>query len=223
MTATSPPPAPRLRAPSWRDPKLVVGLLLVLTSVVVGGRVVADADRTVAVWAARSTLASGDPVGPDAVTAVRVRLDDAVARYLPADQPVPSGLVALRTFGPGELVPAGAVGDAAAMTRTPLGLPHEGPLPTGLVRGARVDVWITPPADPGAAAGAVAAASGPVRLAQRVEVVEVSAPDGAFSAGAGTTVQVLLSEDEVAAALTARAGGADVALLLVPGTTPSAR
>ena len=233
MTATPSPPAPRLRAPSWRDPKLVLGLLLVLTSVVVGGRVVAAADRTVAVWAARSTLASGDAVEPAVLTAVRVRLDDAVARYLPADEPVPSGLVALRTLGPGELVPAGAVGDAAALERTPLGLPHEGPLPTGLVKGARVDVWITPPAEAGAAAATatagtaggagVTAVRGPVRLAQRVEVAEVSAPDGAFSAGAGTTVQVFLSEDEVAAALAARAGGSDVALLLVPGTTPAAR
>lgn len=188
MTATTPPPAQRLRAPSWRDPKLVVGLLLVLTSVVVGGRVVAAADRTVAVWAARSTLASGDAVGPGALTAVRVRLDDAVARYLPADEPVPGGLVALRTLGPGELVPVGAVGDAAALERTPLGLPYEGPLPTGLVKGARVDVWITPPADPSAGTGAAEApgataggpaaptARGPVRLAQRVEVAEVSAP-----------------------------------------------
>ena len=214
----------RLRAPSWRDPKLLVGLLLVLVPVVAGGRLVAAADDSVAVWAARETLASGDVVAPGALTAVRVRLDDAVAPYLTADAPLPEGLVALRTLGPGELVPASAVGRAEELARSPLGLPYEGQLPSGLVKGSRVDVWVTPSLSAGGAAGAAGGPDGaPRRLASRVEVAEVSTDDGALTAGAPTTVQVHLSEEEVALALAARAADADIALLLVPGTTPGGR
>lgn len=221
MSASPPAPAPRLRAPSWRDPKLAVGVALVLTSVVLGGRVVAAADDTVAVWAARGTLATGDAVGPGALTAVRVRLDEAVTAYLPAAQPVPAGLVALRTVGDGELVPASAVGEASLLERTPLGLPHEGALPTGLVKGARVDVWLVPA--PGPAAGGAPGAGAAVQLAERVEVAEVSTPDGALTGAAGATVQVHLTDEQVARALAARAAGDEVALLLVPGTTPPTR
>lgn len=215
--------AARLRAPSWRDPKLLLGLLLVLVPVVAGGRLVAAADDSVAVWAARETLASGDVVAPGALTAVRVRLDDAVAPYLSAEQPLPEDLVALRTLGPGELVPASAVGRADELARSPLGLPYEGQLPSGLVKGSRVDVWVTPSATAGAGGAAGGVDGAPRRLASRVEVAEVSADDGALTAGAPTTVQVHLSEEEVALALAARAADADIALLLVPGTTPGGR
>ncbi len=208
--------AARVRAPSWRDPRLLVGLLLVLVPVVAGGRLVAATDETVAVWAARETLASGDAIAPGALSAVRVHLDDAVAPYLSADQPLPDGLVALRTLGPGELVPTAAVGRADELTRLPLGLPYEGQLPSGLVKGSRVDVWITP-----AAVAGEPADGSPRQLASRVEVAEVTTGDG-FTAGAAT-VQVYLSEEEVALALAARAAEADIALLLVPGTTPGRR
>ena len=46
-------PAPavrRLRSSRWRDPRLAVGVVLVAASVVVGARVLAAADDTVAVW-----------------------------------------------------------------------------------------------------------------------------------------------------------------------------
>ncbi len=222
MPAPPTPQAPRLRAPSWRDPRLLVGLGLVLASVVAGGRVVAAADDTVPVWAARTTLASGDALTPAVLSPVRVHLDEAVAEYLSAERPLPPGLVALRTLGPGELVPASAVGEASLLLRKPLGLPYEGPLPSGLVKGARVDVWITPAPDPGAPAVAPAGADGPVQLAQRVEVAEVAGAEDGF-AGSGTTVQVYLAEEEVARVLAGRAAGAEVSLLLVPGTTPLQR
>ena len=58
MTLTAPEPTDRadpgrLAAdrPGWRNPRLVLGLLLVAGSVVLGARLLAAADDTVGVWA----------------------------------------------------------------------------------------------------------------------------------------------------------------------------
>lgn len=218
--------APRLKAPTWRDPRLVVGVLLVLGAVVAGGRLAAAASTTTAVWSARETLAAGDDVGPGDLVAVQVRLEGAGGRYLPAGEPPPAGTVALRTVGPGELVPASAVGDASRLARTPLGLPVDGALPSGMVKGARVDVWLTPtdrPAGPSGPAPGEESAPVPEILGRAVEVSEVSPQDGAFAGASARTVSVLLDDAEIARALAARAAGVDVAVLLVPGTTPTSR
>lgn len=228
-----PTPASRLRAPSWRDPRLVVGVLLVLASVVAGGRLAAASDASVRVWAARATLASGDEVTATALVAVRVGLRESAPRYLSADVPPPRGLVALRTVGAGELVPATSVGDASRLERAPLGLPYEGEVPRAMVKGALVDVWVTPPPPSATSvlAGGDAAQGGdgsggpaaPTVLAGRVEVTEVSASSGAFASSRGRTVSVALSRDQVAQALAARSAGAQIALLLVPGSSPERR
>ena len=210
--------APRLRAPSWRDPRLVVGVVLVLASVLLGSWLVGTADRTRPVWAAQSTLAPGDAVAAPALTVVRARVDPGLDAYLPADEELPADLVALRTVAPGELVPLSAVGAAAELERRPVGLPTPGGLPTGLVKGAQVDVWVTRPS-----VGAGEEPPAPEQLAGAAEVAEVSAAGGAFGAGQGATVQVLLPEAELREALAALAADAEIALVLVPGSAPAAR
>ena len=235
-TASTAAPAARLKAPSWRDPRVLVGVLLVLASVVAGGRLAAADDTSVRVWSARATMASGDEVTEASLVPVRVGLRDSAPRYLSADVAVPRGLVALRTVGAGELVPASSVGQASRLERAPLGLPYEGEVPRAMVKGALVDVWVTPPAPApglaGAGAGAGAGADGdggaggpaePSVLAGRVEVTEVSAASGSFASSRGRTVSVALSRDQVAAALAARAAGAQITLLLVPGSSPGRR
>jgi hypothetical protein len=207
-------PAPRLRAPSWRDRRLVVGVLLVLASVLLGSWVVGTADRTRPVWAAASTLAPGDPVREGSLRVVRVHLDGDAAAYLPADRALPEHLVALRTVGAGELLPGTAVGDAARLDRRAVGLPVASPLPRGLVKGAQVDVWVSGPSGPTGEERAT-----PRLLAPGAEVAEVASDDGAFGSGSAT-VQVLLGQEELPDALAALADDARVALVVVPGTTP---
>ena len=49
--------ANRLRRPTWKDSRLLVGLLLVLLSTALGGFVVSRAEDTVPVYAAKADLA----------------------------------------------------------------------------------------------------------------------------------------------------------------------
>jgi hypothetical protein len=210
------PQAQRLRPPSWRDPRLLVGLLLVLASVAVGSRVVAAADDTVAVFTAPRALVPGDRVAAADLTVVQVRLDEALGRYVPASEGLPDGAVALRAVAAGELLPRSALGSADELVRRPVGVPVEGPVPAGLAKGALVDVWVSEP-DPGRAG----TFTDPRRLAEAAEVAEVTDGGGALGAGGGTTVQVLLGEDELRLALRALAADAEVALVLVPGSAPA--
>ena len=95
------PVAPRLRRPSWRDPRLLVGLLLVLSAVVVGARVVSAADETEPYYVAVATLTPGDAVGSADVRVVRARLQDVSPGYLSAASDLPAGMVASRVSPPG--------------------------------------------------------------------------------------------------------------------------
>lgn len=129
----------------WRDPRLWVGLLLVAGSVVLGARVLAAADDTVAVWAVTDDVGPGATLGEDDLVAVRVGFGDEtdLDRYLRADERLPAGAVALRGLGAGELLPRAAIGDAdaAATVRLPLDVePHLVPGTVGA--GSVVDVWV---------------------------------------------------------------------------------
>lgn len=133
-------PARRLRRPSWRDPRLLVGLVLVLGTTVLGAVLVERADDTVPVLAAGSTLVRGDALQEAELRVVRVRLDDLGPAYVPAADALPADAVALRGVPAGELLPASAVGRAGELESRPVALQWQGPRPEGLVRGAEVDL-----------------------------------------------------------------------------------
>lgn len=203
--------AGRLARPSWRDPRLVAGVLLVLASVVLGVRVVAAADDTSPFYAAARPLTPGDAVGADDVQVIHVRLPDP-GRYLPATQDLPADLVAVRSVGAGELLARSGVGDRTSLELKPVGVPVEGVLPAGLVKGALVDLWVSRP-DP-VRAGVF---TEPEQLVAAATVAEVAESAGALGSGGTATVQVLVTDTALRSTLGALANGADVALVVLPG------
>jgi hypothetical protein len=208
------PSVARLRRPSWRDTRLLVGLLIILVSVALGARVVAAADDTVPVYAAARTLATGGALTPADLTVVRVRLGGATHAYLGAQSPPPAGATLLRTLGAGELVPMSAVGSAAQLQVRPVTIPVDGAAPPGLLVGARVDVWSSA-RDP---AGGGASFRPPQRLATSAEVAAVTAPDTGLSLARGPAAQLLLADGELRTVLDAMANQARITLVPVPGT-----
>lgn len=205
------PRAARLRRPSWRDSRLLVGVVLVLASVAVGSRLVASLDRTVPVWAAASTLPSGRVLAAADLQAVNVHLGSSVSAYLTADRPAPVGAVLQRTVGAGELVPSAALSSAGTGDRRAVSIPVAAPVPEALRAGAAVDVWSSAKETTGTTGGYRA----PVRLAQGAPVVAVTGEGSQLGVARGASVQVLLPPDQLTAVLDALANGAKVAL--VPG------
>lgn len=214
------PVAPRLRRPGWRDPRLLAGVALVAGSVALGSWAVRSAQATVPVYVARDTLVPGDPLAPGALVVRDVQLGTVdLARYVRADRPLPESSTVLRVIGAGELVPQAALGDAADADVRPVAVPLEHAPSRALVVGASVDLWFVPEASGSAADGTPAGtAEEPRTLAVGLTVAEVETPDGAFSVGGASTVQVLVPSDQLADVLKALAAAGTVDVVPVPGT-----
>lgn len=208
----------RLRRPSWRDPRLVIGLVLLFGSAAVGARVIASADRTAPVYAARVALPTGTPLSTDVLQVVRLRLTGSDAAYLDARQPVPAGQVLVRTVGAGEVVPAAAVVPAAQLLSRPVTIPLDTGPAVGLAPGGLVDLW-------GSARRRDAVGGGyaqPERIARAVEIYSVQEPATGIAAGRTGSVQVLLPSDALAPVLDALANQARVVVLPLPGSAAPA-
>ncbi|PID52991.1 MAG: hypothetical protein CSB46_10745, partial [Micrococcales bacterium] len=115
-----------MRAPSWRDPRLLIGLVLVAASVVLGARVVAANSDTELYLTAVHTLTPGTTVQEADLRSVHVNLGDAAERYLPATQVPPAGSIVVQTVREGELLPTQALGSAEDVRLRPLNLPVTG-------------------------------------------------------------------------------------------------
>lgn len=193
MTGTpAPPPAQRVVRPAWRDPRLWLGALLVAGSVVVGARLLAAADDTVAVWAVRAERGAGTPLRADDLVVERVRFADGAARerYFGADRPVPPGVVLVRAVGAGELLARTAVEPATAspVLQVPIEVdPNRVPPDVGA--GSVVDVWVSD--GPGQGAG------GPALSA--VTVVAAPSYDDTFGVTGARQLVVAVDDDRAAA------------------------
>ncbi len=208
------PAAQRLSASRWRDPRIWLGAALVLASVVIGARVLAAADDTVAIWALRGDLAAGIAVESGDVAAVDIHFADAsdASLYVSAEEPLPAGLHLVRDVGAGELLALTALSaDAtAAPAQLPLAVGPAG-MPGDLAAGDRVDLWAVPADD-----GVEKRAREPAVVLGDVTVVSVSS---AGPAGAGSDRQVLVTlprDADVADAL-ASLRGSDVVLIRAGG------
>jgi SAF domain-containing protein len=206
--------ARRLRPPSWRDRRLLVGVVLVLASVALGAAVVGRADTTSPMYAARHTLTPGQRLTGDDVRVVRVRLGRQASYYLAAPRGLAPGAVMVRSVLNGELVPASAVGAAEAVTARPVAVPVPSAAVDGLRPGSLVDVWIARK-DTGGQTFQL-----PEPVARSAEVVSVAKGGGVLGGGGDTTVRLLLSGDLVARVLSAVDNGDRVNVVPVPGSVP---
>jgi hypothetical protein len=202
-----------MRPPSWRDPRLAIGVLIVLGSMVLGARVVAAADDTVPFYVASHPLTAGDDIDEGDVHIVQIRLDGADQLYLSAAQPVPQGLVARGTLAEGELVSLSAVGTRAEVGVAPVAVPVDTLLSSAVRKGALVDIWVAE-ADPQHAGGFLT----PHRLISAATVAQVQQGGGALGTAEEATVVVLLADDQIAGVLAAMANKADITVLAAGAT-----
>lgn len=201
------PPSPvarRLRPPSWFEPRLVAGVLLVVVSVATGARIVATADRSVQVWALDRDVAAGTVLTAEDVRPARVRLFDSAPLYLRSTQ-APTGRSVSRGLGKGELLPV------AALRHPPPGVvvaipvrPENAP---AVSRGQSVDVW----------AGTKDCA--PQRVLAAVPVQEVRSDRvGALASSSGPLqVVVRVGAADAERLLTALGAEATIRLVLLDG------
>lgn len=211
--------ANRLRKPSWRDTRLLAGVLLVLLSTVLGSVVVARADDRVAVYAASSALVPGERLTDAQVRRVDVQLGDHMARYLSAADTLPKDAYVLRDVRPGELVPRSALGTSGEIRLQPVTLNVDATSATGLVRGSVIDVYVNPPKP-----GTTDQFQGPERSLTGVSVaVQPKAPTGFGSAGTDTVaISVMAPSDAVASLIGHIDDGSRITVVPVAGSVTRA-
>lgn len=208
--AQLPSEAPRLKRPSWKDPRLLIGLLLVLASTAGVIALLESRDTTTEVYSARQDIAVGSALTAEELVAVPVRLGDSTGAYLLVAEGLPEGAVATRLITQGELVPSAAIGRADELDRKPVGLTVEDPLPTGTAAGDRVDVWVSLRTDTNTY-------EEPRLLLEAAEVAELTVGESALGSSSSTLVQVLVDDAAMPELLNALSNDARIAVVLDPG------
>lgn len=214
------PTAARLRQPSWRDTRLVVGVVLVLLSVAIGAKVIASADDTVPMYAAVASLVPGQPVTQKDVRRVDVQLGADRTRYVAADHDIAPDTFALRDVRPGELLPASALGTKADIDMKPVSVPVDSGAAAQLAAGSIVDVWVNAKEK----SSGVEKYGNPIKTLEAAPVVRVpeAGGSGLGSASGKTAVQIMVSESGVQGLIAAIDQGARITLVPVPGSPPRA-
>lgn len=172
MTELGTPQAQRLRRPSRRDSRLLVGLLLVLLATALGGWVVSGADKTSPVYAANHPLVAGQELAADDLRRVDVRLGDGAVDYVSAAGDLAPGRHILRGVDTGELIPASAVGSREDVETQVLAVLVDTTSSSMLKEGSVVDVYVNRPTAP-ASPGAKPSFAGPQRLLERAGVAKL--------------------------------------------------
>ncbi|MFF1881044.1 hypothetical protein ACFVVC_06255 [Pseudarthrobacter sp. NPDC058196] len=202
--------AARLKRPSWRDPRLLVGVLLVLVSIAGVVLLVGSADRTTEVYAARDGIAVGERLTPENVVRAKVRLGDTEQHYITVEDGLPQGVVAMQRIAKDQLVPRASLGEVDRLDRKPVALTVDQTLPSQAVAGARVDVWV---AQPDAKNGF----SEPKLLLPGAEITEVATGSTALGSSKTTVLMVLVEDKQMPALLGAQANEAKISVVWNPG------
>jgi hypothetical protein len=222
MSELATPVAKRLERPSWRDSRLVVGVILVLVAATLGSRLVASADDRLPYFVAAADLVAGEQVAADSFRRVDVALADVMGgAYVTAGAPAPEGRVLLRDLRAGELVPASALGTAGDLDLQPVTVRADSVSTTGLAGGQRVDLYVTPKeAIDGRSSDRSSGTDGrrTTRLLEAVAVLEVRTSDGGFGSAATTSVQLFVPSDQVLDVIEAVDSEAKLTLVPVVGT-----
>jgi len=205
--------APRMRRPSWRDPRLGVGILLVVASVALGSWAVARADASIDVYQARETMTPGDTIDLDELQVVQVRLDDVGSLYLVPGSDLVQGSVVTRTVATGELVPLASLGSAEDVDVRPVQVPMSTSMSDVVTTGSRVDLWVALP-DPASPQDALLP---PQELVSGLEVRAVAEDTSVFAGSDQVQVQVLVPQDDLPDVLAAVASEGLVTVVPAPG------
>jgi hypothetical protein len=196
------PKATRQSRPRWLDPKLFLGILLVLVSMVLGARVVAAADQTVEVWALKedARLEPAMPLTQDFLVAKKVQFtsQEDADRYVSAREEIPEGARMLRSVGGQEFLPRDSWTDEPDRQLDDAPIPVQpGLLPKSLRAGDRVDIYFVaaeddtfPPED--AVVGAT-------------DIIVVDVPEGDSLAGGESSATIRLARDSESDGMTLEA------------------
>lgn len=191
----------RVKRPSWRDPRLLVGLVLIALAVAAVVVVIDRADVTQPFVAAAHDLPPGTVIADSDLVVVHVKVGGDAYVSQASDA---VGAVVSRTVGAGELLPAAALVAADAYGARTIPVKTSLPLAEAVERGTVVDLWVTVDADTGPQSTLVGEA---------LAVVDVKREGAGLAGGTSQTVYVAVPTGEVARVLAAVATDGEIAVV----------
>ncbi|MGV8877322.1 MAG: hypothetical protein ACOH1K_07410 [Rhodoglobus sp.] len=205
----------RVRARAFAlDPRLAIGIVLVVASILGVVTLVATADDSIEVYAASSTLTPGDRVTGGDLVLRSVKLNESSKFYLAQGELPAEGFVATRPIGAGELIPASSLGSIEGLSLTAVVVSPQSGLAETVEPGASVDVWASAQNEDGGygAPGVIISGATVVRLIEE---------DSLVSSARGSALELLVPRSRVARLLEAMANGD--ALSVIPANLPASR
>lgn len=201
MTQLPLPQAKRLRPPSWKDSRLLIGVALVLASIVLGATAFSALDQRQGMWVAKGEMVPGDRVTEDDLMRVDMQLGEATSDYLRASDGLPQDAVVDRPLREGELVPRDALIAPGSLDVMPVPI-HVDPIYLAdLAKGSRVSVYAAETEAP--AEGESSAASDDELeyrlILERVTISSIPESSGRVLGGGSSAeaVTILVPDDEV--------------------------
>lgn len=194
------------------DPRLAIGIVLVVASIVGVVSLVAAADDSIEVYAAGSPLSPGDQVTSSDLIVTSVKLNESSEFYIVRGDLPDEGFIATRPISKGELIPASSLGSHAGLSLTAVVVSPQGGLAETVASGASVDVWASAEGEDGGygAPGVIISGATVVRLVE---------DDSLVSSARGSSLELLVPRSRVARLLEAMANG-DV-LSVIPANLPA--
>lgn len=208
------PPGVRDSQRRWRDPRLIVGVVLVVLSGLATTLVVSAADQRVRLWAVQDDVPAGSALTNGDLQVVEAHVPQ-LDPYWPADEPIPTEAIADHDFVAGELVTRDGVRPPEAVEVREVTLPVlRNQMPADLTVGDRVDVYVVEREQSGQPVGA------PQLVLGSAIIAGVDDESGAFgSSSLEVGVALSVPDAQVPKVLDAQARGA-LTLVDVPVTTP---
>lgn len=203
--------ARRIRPPGWRDPRLIVGIVLVTLSVTGVVTLVHNIDDRQGYWAASNDIVPGAKVSAEDFHVVQASMSESADHYWLADRQLPDEFVVTSTILQGELLAQRQVTGSDPDGRQQVGLRVSEDMPASIATGSRVDVWVAAASEDGRGYDE------PHKMIANAEVTGTDENSSAFAAANTTTVYLMLSQDAVPPVLDAQANDAKISL--VPATT----
>ncbi|MCH8559815.1 hypothetical protein [Nesterenkonia sp. DZ6] len=202
------PAGQRLRRPSWRDPRLLAGVLIVALSVSGVIALMTTQNHTTEVYAADRLLTVGDRLATEDLRVVQVQIDELPEAYLTVSGGLPDGAEFIAMVDEGELIPRRALAEEDPQGRQAMTIAVEHTLARGVEPGRLVDVWAADAGAPGA--------QQEVRVEQIAAAAQVSViteSSSTFGAQERVIVELLVEPEELPALLGATSSASTLSVV----------
>ncbi|MFW0108505.1 flagellar biosynthesis protein FlgA [Rothia sp. P7181] len=198
--------ASRLQKPGFKDPKLLIGLFLILMSLTGVITVVNISNQTKPYWVTTREIYVGEEISEKDLKKVDVRLSEASSHYLSTED---SGTphIATQFIGAHQLIPKNSLGEVEQNDRKKTTIVLDSTIASGYKAGDLVDVWVSSKNETGNGYAT------PVRLMEQAEIARINSEDSVLGSTGKTALQLLVSEDVLSSILHATSNDSKISLV----------